>query len=253
MKADTSWPIGTVAVVASACCFALVSCGQSTIHVVGVMRRSSEMRPLPSVPLAGYQQLHVLVRAAPGQEAERYGSPDCGFANLEGSAEGQDRKNAACVPAEALNATIGLVRQRLRSYGIGVAKDSSEPCDFTVEVSVTGDAPQKADRTLAKAIAKVTFKLRRDTTARDTLVGSIDIGAASSAFEAVSRSCGLSNADLKEFSASSAQPMTPDFDVVALAGDAVDNVLRCYDLATFFLDARSRFPKAALPAPASGS
>jgi hypothetical protein len=211
------------------------------------------MRPLPSVPLAGYQQLHVLVRAAPGQEAERFGSPDCGFAKLEGTEESQDRKNAACVPAEALNAAIGLVRQRLRSYGIAVAKEPSEPCDFTVEVSVTGEAPTKPDRTLAKAAAKVTFKLRQESAARDTLVGGLDIGAASSAFESVSQNCGLKNADLKEFSAFSAQPMTPDFDIVALAGDAVDNILRCYDLATFFLDARNRFPKAAArQAPATG-
>jgi len=222
---------------------AMTACGTSTIHVVGVMHRSSEMRPLPSVPLEGYQQLHVLVRAEPGQEAERYGSPDCGFAPLEGSAEGQDRKNAACVPAEALNAGIGLVRQRLRSYGITVAKEPSEPYDYSVELSVTGEAPRTPDRTLAKAVARVTFKLRSGAAARETLLGSIDVNGASTGFETVSRNCGLKNAELKEFSASSAQPMTPDFDIVALVGDAVDNVLRCYDLATFFLDARNRYPK----------
>jgi hypothetical protein len=222
---------------------ALAACGPSTIHVVGVMRRSSEMRPLPSVPLAGYQQLHVLVRAAPGQEAERFGSPDCGFALLEGTSEGQDRRNAACVPAEALNAAIGLVRQRLRSYGITVAKEPSDPYDYTAEVSITGEAPSKPDRTLAKAVAKVTFKLHEGAAAQDTLMGSIDRGGASAAFETAARNCGLKNADLREFSASSAQPMTPDFDVVALAADTVDSVLRCYEVASFFLDARDRFPK----------
>jgi hypothetical protein len=206
------------------------------------MQRSSEMRPLPSVPLAGYQQLRLLVRAAPGQSAERYGSPDCGYAMLEGTDEGQDRKNAACVPAEALNTTIGIIRQRLRSYGITVVRDASEPYDYTVEVSVTGEAPRKPDRTLAKAVAKVTFKLHTSP-AGSTLVSGIDRNGAASAFEAVSHNCALQHADLAEFSASSVQPMTPEFDVVALAGDAVDNLLRCYDLATFFLDARTRFPK----------
>jgi hypothetical protein len=243
MSPDAPRRIWTVPLALGAVLAGFVACGQSTIHVVGVMRRSSEMRPLPSVPLAGYQQLRVLVRAAPGQDAERYGSPDCDFALLEGASEGQERKNAACVPAEALNAAIGLVRQRLRSYGITVAKEPSEPCDYTVEVSVTGEAPRKPDRTLVKAVAKVLFKVREGTAARDTLTGSIDRGAATVAFESVSRNCSLKNANLNEFSASSAQPMTPDFDIVALAADAVDNVLRCYDLASFFLDARERFPK----------
>jgi hypothetical protein len=212
------------------------------IRVVGVMQKSSEMRPLPSVPLAGYQQLRLLVRAAPGQSAERYGSPDCGYARLEGTDEGQDLKNAACVPAEALNTAIGIIRQRLRSYGITVARDASEPHDYTVEVSVTGDAPKKPDRLLARAVATVTFKLHTSS-AGNTLVSGIERNGATAAFEAVSQNCGLRQATLAEFSASSVQPMTPNFDIVALAGDAVDNLLRCYDLATFFLDARTRFPK----------
>jgi len=230
------------ALLVSAIWIALTACGQSTIHVVGVMRRSSEMRPLPSVPLGGYQQLRLFVRAAPGQEAERYGSPDCGFTPLEGSDEGQDRKNAACVPAEALNAEIGLVRQRLRSYGINVAKDPSEPYDYLVEVEITGEAPRRPDRTLAKAVSKVTFKLNEKATG-ETLMASIDRKAASPEFESAASNCGLKNVDLVEFSASSAQPMTPDFDIVALAGDAVDNALRCYGLASFFVDARSKFSK----------
>jgi len=44
--------------------------------------------------------------------------------------------------------------------------------------------------------------------------------------------------------------MTPDFDIIALSSDAIDNVLRCDDLASFFLDARTRYPKAATPEPA---
>src|SRR5271166_6232883 len=95
-------------------------CGPSTIRVDGVMQQSSEMRALPTVPLGGYQQLRLFVRAAPQQPAEKYGSADCGFAMLEGTDEGQDRKNAACVPADALNTAVGLVRQRLRAYGITV-------------------------------------------------------------------------------------------------------------------------------------
>jgi hypothetical protein len=221
---------------------AIAACAHSGIRVVGVMQRSSEMRPLPSVPLEGYQQLRLLVRAAPGQSAERYGSPDCGYARLEGTDEGQDLKNAACVPAEALNTSIGLIRQRLRSYGITVVRDASEPHDYTVEVSVTGDAPRKPDRTLAKAVAKVTFKIHASA-GGNTLMSGIDPTGAASAFAAVSHNCALGHADLAEFSASSTEPMTPDFDIVALSADAVDNLLRCYDLATFFLDARTRFPK----------
>jgi hypothetical protein len=148
------------------------------------------------------------------------------------------------VPPEALNAAIGLVRQRLRSYGITVAKEASDPYDYTVEVSVTGEAPNKPDRTLAKAVAKITFKLHEGAAARDALLGTIDRAGASAAFATVARNCGLGNAELREFSATGAQPMTPDFDVVALSADTVDNVLRCYDLATFFLDARDRFPNA---------
>jgi hypothetical protein len=234
----------------AACTFtfaiALAACGPSTIRVVGVMQRSSEMQPLPSVPLGGYQQLHLLVRASPGQSAEQYGSPDCGYTTLEGTDEGQDLRNAACVPTETLNTAIGIVRQRLRAYGVTVASDASEPCDFTVEVGVTGEAPKKPDRTLAKAVATVTFKLHPNT-AGDTLVSGIDLNTAAAAFNTVSNNCGLRHAELSSFAASTAQPMTPDFDIVKLASDAVDNLLRCYDLASFFLDARTRFPKPSRP------
>lgn len=123
----------------------LAACGPSPIRVVGVVRQSSEMRPLPAVPLGGYQQLRVLVLAAPGQSVERYGSADCGFTRLEGTSEVQDLRNAACVPVETLNEAVGIVRQRLRAYGIVVARDAAEPHDYTVEVLVTGEAPRKAE------------------------------------------------------------------------------------------------------------
>lgn len=218
----------------------LAACGPAPIRVMGVMQHSTEMRPLPSVPLGGYQQLRLLVRAASGQAAERVGSADCGYATLEGTEEGQDRRNAACVPTEALNTGIGFVRQRLRSYGITVARDASEPYDYTVEVSVTGQAPKKADVSLAKAVARVAFKLHAGSS--NTLVSGIDRSHTKVAFDAISRNCALPDAAFEEFSASSAQPMTPGFDIVALSSDAVDNLLRCYDLANFFLDARNRQP-----------
>jgi hypothetical protein len=233
------------AVTVGAIVIALAACAKSTIHVVGVMRQSSEMRPLPNVPLGGYQQLHVLVRAAPGQSAVKYGSQDCGYTVLEGSDEGEDLKNAACVPTETSNAAITIVRQRLRSYGINVVREGSEPYDFLVEVSVTGDAPKRADRTLVRAVATVALKIH--ASAPGTLVGDIDTKAASAAFDSVSKSCGLQNGTLSSFFASATEPMTPDFDIVALAGGAVDNLLRCYDLARFFLDAQKQFPKPQKP------
>jgi hypothetical protein len=227
---------------------AATGCGRSTVRVVGVMQQSSEMRPLPNVPLGGYQQLHLFVRAAPGQSAAKYGSPDCGFAPLEGTEEGDDLNNTACVPVEALNTAIGIIRQRFRAYGIDVVKEASDPYDYRVEVSVTGEPPRKADRTLVKAIARVTFKVHEDAGPK-TLVGTLDPRAAGAAFDAVAKTCGYRDGDLTNFSGVSRQPMTPDFDVLALSSDAVDNVLRCEDLANFFLDARTRYPKSE-PAPA---
>jgi hypothetical protein len=217
------------------------------------MQQSSEMRPLPNVPLGGYQQLHLFVRAAPGQSAAKYGSPDCGFAPLEGSSESDQQNNSACVPVDTLNIAIGIVRQRLRSYGIDVVKEASDPYDYKVEVSVTGEAPRKPDRTQVKAAATVSFKLHEDASPK-TLTGNIDPRAAAAEFAAVASRCRFRNATLSAFSATSRQPMTPEFDVVALASDAVDDVLRCDDLASFFLDARTRFPKApAAPAAAAPS
>lgn len=223
-------------VIAGAIALAIAAaCGPSSIRVVGVMQRSTEMRPLPSVPLGGYQGLHLLVRAAEGQESQKYGSPDCGYTALEGSDEG-DRRNAACVPSEALNAAIGLVRQRLRSYGITVASDASEVYDYTVEVSVTGEAPRQPNPGLFKAVAKLSFKLHDGPLKK--LASAMDRGTVTGSFDAASRNCGLPHATFEEFSGSSRQPMTPDFDIVALSSDAVDTILRCYDLANFFLAAR---------------
>jgi hypothetical protein len=227
--------------------FAIVcpGCAPSTIRVVGVMHQSSEMRPLPAVPLGGYQQLYLFVHAAPDQSAGRYGSLDCGFARLEGSGEGYN--NAACLPLETLNTAVGIVRQRLRSYGIHVVRDASDPYDYAVEVLVTGGAPKTPDRALVKALAKVTIK-RNANAPGSTLAGSVDWSSAGEALDSAAKNCGLERAEnASGFSASNEVPMTPDFDIVALAGGAVDNLLRCYDLANFFLDARTRFPKAGAP------
>ncbi len=221
---------------------AIAGCGRSTIRVDGVMQQSSEMRPLPNVPLGGYQQLRLFVRAAPQQAAEQYGSADCGFALLEGTDEGQEHKNAACVPADALNTTVGLVRQRLRAYGITVVRDATEPYDYKVEVAITGEAPRKADRTLARALVTIMFKLNTEVTG-GTLMSSVSTEAATRAFTSVAKDCSMKDADLSVFWATSRQPMTPDFDVLALTSDAVDNVLRCSDLAQFFLDAKTKFPR----------
>lgn len=225
---------------------ALTACGHSTIRVVGVMQQSSEMRPLPSVPLGGYQQLHLFVRAAPGQSAAKYGSPDCGFTRLEGTGEGDDLNNTACVPVDALNTAIGIVRQRLRAYGIDVVRDASDPYDYKVEVSVTGEAPKAPDPALVKALARITFMMHDDPNGK-TLTAGLDPQAARAAFDAVAKTCGFRDGDLSTFSAVGRQPMTPDFDIIALSSDAVDNVLRCPDLAAFFLDARTRYPKPATP------
>jgi hypothetical protein len=221
---------------------ALSGCGHSTVRVDGVMQQSSEMRPLPNVPLGGYQQLRLFVRAASQQDAAQYGSADCGFAMLEGTDEGQDLKNAACVPADALNTAVGLVRQRLRAYGITVVRGATEPYDYKVEVTLTGEAPRKADRTLAKALVTIMFKLNTEAVG-GTLMSTVATEPATRAFAQVAKDCSLKDADLSVFWATSRQPMTPDFDVLALTSDAVDNVLRCTDLAQFFLDAKTRFPR----------
>src|SRR5277367_5692598 len=134
----------------------LAGCGKSTIRVEGVMEQSSEMRPLPNVPLDGYQQLRLYVGGAASTAADT-GTAECGFTPLAGSDEGDDLKNAACVPVDALNTAIGLVRQRLRAYGIHVVRDGTEPYDYKVEVGLTGEAPRAPDPTLARAVATITF------------------------------------------------------------------------------------------------
>jgi hypothetical protein len=106
-----------------------------------------------------------------------------------------------------------------------------------------------ADATLAKAVARVTFKMHDDPAAK-TLVASLDPKAAHAAFDAVAKTCAFRDGDLSSFSAVSRQPMTPDFDIIALSSDAVDNVLRCDELASFFLDAKTRYPKPATLEPA---
>jgi hypothetical protein len=226
----------------------VTGCGHSTIRVVGVMQQSSEMRPLPNVAFGGYQQLRLFVRAAPGQSADRFGSPDCGFAPLEGSDEGEEQNNTACVPVDTLNTAIGIIRTRLRSYGIDVVKDAADPYDYKVEVSVTGEPPRKPDRSQVKATARLTFKLHEDAGPR-TLVGNLEPHAAGVAFASVAQTCGFHDGDFTTFSGVARTPMTPDFDVLALASDAVDNVLRCEDLANFFLDAKTRYARPE-PAPA---
>ncbi len=227
-----------------------LACGPSAIRVVGVMRQSTQMRPLAAVPLGGYQQLHILVRAAADPGTGRDGSFDCGFTKLEGAEEGV--RNAACLPVETLNKAVGIVRQRLRSYGVQVVRDASDPFDYTLDVVVTGLAPKRADPRLVKALAQVTLR-REPKAAAGTFAGSIDWAAAASAFDSIAKNCALDRSDDRSsVSASSTEPMIPDFDVEALATGAVDNLLRCYDLANFFLEARTRYPKtgAAPPAPA---
>jgi hypothetical protein len=219
----------------------LSACGPSPIHVNGVLRESSEMRPLRSLPQGAFAHVKVLVRAASEAGQEGLG-PECGSTPLEGS---EDHNNAACVPPDAGNAAIRLVRQRLRSYGMGVVSNSKEPHDYEVHVLVVGVAPKAPDPMQAKAVAKVTFK--RDTESPGGFFGGIDEKAAAEAFDGVARDCALQDSELANFTAKAAQPMTPEFDIVALASDAVDNAVGCDQLARFFLDASTRFPRPAAP------
>ncbi len=221
-----------------------VACGPSPIHVNGVARESSEMRPLRNLPQGAYGQLHVLVRAAsePGEQGE---APECGATPLDGD---PDHNNAACVPSDASNAAVRLVRQRLRSYGLGVVRSEKEPYDYEVRVLIVGVAPKRPDPMGAKALAKVTFTRAENGTG--AFFASVDAKAAASAFDTVARDCALQDSELASFTASAFQPMTPEFDIVALTSDAVDNIVGCAELARFFLDAKNQFPApAAAPAP----
>lgn len=215
------------------------------------MNESSEMRPLQHVPPDAYRQIRVFVRLAGGDEAS--GSRECGYAPLEGASESDPKKNVACVPPDAPNDAVRIVRQRLRAYGVQVARDATEPYDYAVDVRVTGAAPRKPDPYAAKALARLTFTLNRNAGPNGFLAG-VDPAAAGAAFATVARDCGLKDADLASFSATATQPMNPAFDMMALAADAVDDAVGCEELARFFHDAATRFPRAAPPpAPASAA
>jgi hypothetical protein len=129
-----------------------------------------------------------------------------------------------------------------------VAREGNEPYDFVVEVGVTGLAPRKADPLGAKAAAKLTYTLREGD-AKDGFFGGVDMAAAGPAFHAVARECGLREAELATFSATSTTPMNPEFDMMGLASDAVDSTLGCVQIARFFRDVHTRFARAAPPAP----
>jgi hypothetical protein len=224
---------------------AATACGHTPIRVDGVMRESSEMRPLQNVPTDAYKQLRVVVRPAGGSDPQ--GAAECGHTQLEGTMESEDLKNTACLPADAPNDAVRIVRQRLRTYGVQVAREGNEPYDYVVEVRVTGVAPKKADPLAAKAAAKLTFTLRDDD-AKSGFFGGVDMTAAGGAFASVAKDCALRDADITTFSATSTTPMNPGFDMMALASDAVDNAVGCVELARFFRDVHTRFPKAAPPA-----
>jgi hypothetical protein len=228
------------------CALWLLACGPSPIHVNGVMRESSEMRPLRNLPQGAYSQLRVLVRS--GSESGE--TPECGSTPLEGS---EDHNNAACVPSDASNAAVKLVRQRLRSYGLNLVREAREPHDYDVHVLVVGVAPKKPDPMLARAATRVTFRhvAEAQGSPGGGFFATIDEKAAGEAFDAVAKDCALQDSDLADFSASAVQPMNPDFDVVALTSDAVDNLVGCAELARFFLDAKNRFPRAASAPPAA--
>jgi hypothetical protein len=211
------------------------------------MRDASEMRALQSVPTDAYRRLRVVVRPGGGEASQ--GAAECGSTQLAGTLESENVRNTACVPADAPNDAVRLVRQRLRNYGLQVAREGSDPYDYAVEVRVTGVAPKEPNPLLAKAAAKLTFTLRGDDAA-DGFFAGVDMPSATAAFAGVARDCGLREGDLASFSVTSAQPMIPEFDMTALAGDAVDNGIGCGELARFFHDVHTRFPKAAPPAAA---
>jgi hypothetical protein len=214
----------------------LLGCGPAPIHVNGVIREAPEMRPLRNLPLGAYRELAVFVRAV--SEAMPQGATDCSFTPLEGSA---DKNNTACVPVDAANDAVRLVRQRMRSYGVNVVREAKEPYDYDVQVLVIGVAPKKADPSLTRARARLTFTLQANSAANGIFAG-IDQRAAAVGFGSVVRDCALQDADFTQFSASAFQPMTPEFDLAVLASDAVDNLIGCDQLARFFLEVRTRYP-----------
>jgi hypothetical protein len=223
----------------------IAGCGHTAIRVDGVMRESSEMRPLQNIPGDAYRQVKVFVRTASddGQGTER-----CGYAPVEGTLPSEDLKNAACVPGDAQNDAVRLVRQRLRSYGVAVVRDGSEAYDYAVDVHVAGVAPRQPDRLAAKAVARLSFSLRKDDAANGFFSG-VDVSAAGAAFTTAARDCALVDAEMSAFSVSSTQPMNPEFDMMALAAGVVDSAVGCDQLARFFRDAHTRFPRAPAPSP----
>jgi hypothetical protein len=206
------------------------------------MRDSSEMRPIQSVPTDAYQRLRVVVRPAAGSGSQ--GAAECGDTQLEGTMESENVRNTVCVPADAPNDAVRVVRQRLRTYGLQVAREGTDPYDYAIEVRVTGVAPKEPNPLLAKASAKLTFTLRGDD-ANDGFFAGVDLPAATAAFAGVARDCALREGELASFSVTSTEPMIPNFDMMALAGGAVDNAIGCGELARFFRDVHTRFPKAA--------
>jgi len=218
----------------------------STIRVDGVMHDSPEMRPLHNVPGDAYKEVRVLVK--PAQGADAAGGAECGHTPVEGTLESDDKHNTACLPPDAPNDAVRVVRQRLRGYGAVVVKDGGEPYDYLVEVRVQGVAPRQTDRLQTKASAKVTFTLRPDDSTSGFFRG-VDVAAAGAAFTGVARDCALPDSELGVFSSSATTPMIPEFDMTALAGDAVDGSFGCEQLARFFRDVHTRFPKSGAPSP----
>jgi len=236
----------SVALTSVALALGSAGCGHAGIRVDGVIHESSDMRPLQNVPGDAYRQLRVLVRT--GADDAR-GAERCGYTQVEGTLESEDVKNTACVPADAPNDAVRIVRQRLRSYGVQVVRDASEAYDYAIDVRVAGVAPRRPDRLAAKAVARLTFSLRKDD-ATNGFLGGLDLPAASAAFQQAAKDCALGDGELTAFSSSSSQPMNPEFDMSELASGAVDNAIGCDQLARFFRDAHTRFPKAGPPPPA---
>ena len=222
----------------------LAGCGASPIRVNGIVRESPEMRPLQNVQVDAYKQLHILVR--PASASSQDGASACGATPLEGTSEGEDRRNLACVPADATNDAVRLVRQRLRAYGVQVVRDATEPYDYTLEVHVIGEAPQKPDPMAARVAVRLAYALRPDD-ANDGFLHGVDVAAAKAAFGAVVRDCGLHDGDLSAFATSSMQPMNPTFDIASVSADAVDVAIGCAELARFFRDAHALPDRAGAP------
>jgi hypothetical protein len=235
--------VGRLVSLVSLALLAQAGCGHTAIRVDGVMSESSEMRPLQNVPGDAYRQLKVFVRTA---SDDARGAERCGYTSVEGTLESEDLKNAACVPGDAQNDAVRIVRQRLRSYGVQVVRDGSEAYDYAIDVHIAGVAPRHPDRLAAKAVARLTFSLRKDDAANG-FFGGVDLSAAGAGFASAAKDCALVDAEMSAFSASSSQPMNPQFDMMALAAGAVDNVVGCDQLARFFRDAHTRFPTAPAP------